>query len=242
MKRALDSKGFEIVEAVYSAKEIEEILQILMSKKLGNGFGVRTFLFDNPDIANKIFTSKLIEIIQRIVSNCNKSIKSIYFDKPPNANWIVNWHQDLTINLLPTRQKIAQGYKNWRTIKDRTVVQPNLTLLESIFTIRIHLDDCSKENGALRVIEGSHKKGCVNIKQWMINKEGVEHICEVKKGGVLIMKPLLLHSSRRTENQKNRRVIHIEFTEKALPDGLNWREKVAVRNTSENEMCASCGE
>ena len=59
------------------------------------------------------------------------------------------------------------------------------------------------------------------MKEWLKNKEGVERICEVNKGGILIMKPLILHSSKRTENQKNRRVIHIEFTDKELPIGLN---------------------
>jgi len=60
----------------------------------------------------------------------------------------------------------------------------------------------------------------------MKNKDGTEKICEVKKGGVLIMKPLILHASKRTENQKNRRVIHVEFTDQELPNGLNWNEKI----------------
>lgn len=99
-------------------------------------------------------------------------------------------------------------------------------MLESIFTIRIHLDDCTKENGALRLIEGSHKKGVIQISDWIVNKEGTETICEVNKGGVLIMKPLTLHASRRSENEQNRRVIHIEFTDQELPDGLGWKELI----------------
>lgn len=223
--KILENKGFEIIENVYSKKEVNEILQIVASKKIENKFGVRAFLMDHPEIVSKIFTKKLIDIIHTIAPNCNKSIKSIYFDKPPHANWIVNWHQDLTINLVEKR--VTQGFKNWRTNNERTIVQPNKEMLESIFTIRIHLDDCTKENGALRVIENSHNSGVIEIKDWMIRKEGVESICEVKKGGVLIMKPLLLHSSKRTENQKRRRVIHIEFTDKELPNGLQWKEKIA---------------
>lgn len=226
MESQLNQKGFEIIEVVYSEKEVDEILQILKSKGIENKFGVREFLVDNPEIKEKVFTKNLIRIINRIAPNCNKSIKSIYFDKPPNANWIVNWHQDLTINL--TNRQEVEGYKNWRVKDGRTVVQANREMLESIFTIRIHLDDCEKENGALRVIENSHKKGIIFLKEWMSNKEGIERVCEVKKGGVLIMKPLILHSSRRTENQRNRRVIHIEFTDKELPLGLNWKEKIGI--------------
>ncbi|MGE8292195.1 MAG: phytanoyl-CoA dioxygenase, partial [Sphingobacterium sp.] len=32
--------------------------------------------------------------------------------------------------------------------------------------------------------------------------------CPVAEGGIMIMKPLLLHSSKRTSNNKHRRVIH----------------------------------
>ena len=224
MKNQLDEKGFVIVDDIYCKKEIDDMLEIIESTGVENKFGVREFLFIAPEIAEKIFTSNLRNIINSIAPNCTKSIKSIYFDKPPSANWIVNWHQDLTINL--SNKKEVPNYKNWRETNDRTIVQPDRKLLENIFTIRMHLDDCTKENGALRVIEKSHIKGVIEIKEWMNNKEGVEKICEVKKGGILIMKPLILHASKRTENQKNRRVIHVEFTDQELPNGLNWKEKI----------------
>ena len=142
MASSLKQKGFEIIENVYSEKEVNEILQILRSKGLEKKFGIREFLVDNPVIREKIFTKKLLEIIERISLTCDKSIKSIYFDKPPNANWVVNWHQDLTINLR--NKKEVENFKNWRVTKERIVVQPNRQMLESIFTIRIHLGMCMK--------------------------------------------------------------------------------------------------
>ena len=224
MKTELDKRGYTIIESIYSNKEVDEILSYLDSKNFSGQFGVREFLYQNSDIAKKVFTKKLLEVIKQIAPNCKKSIKSIYFDKPPSSNWIVNWHQDLTVN-LQNRLEI-NGYKNWRENDERIVAQPNKELLESIFTIRIHLDDCTKENGALRVIEESHLNGAIDITEWIKTKIGQERICEVTKGGVLIMKPLVLHSSRRTENRMNRRVIHIEFTDQELPIGLKWKERV----------------
>jgi len=229
MESDLTQKGFEIIENVYSKVELNDIIQLIESKEIGDKFGVREFLVYNPDIADKIFTKKLLSIIKSISPNCNQSIKSIYFDKPPNANWIVNWHQDLTINL--TNRKEVVGFKNWRTNQVRTVVQPSREILERIFTIRVYLDDCTKENGALRVIENSHKNGIIEVKDWINHKTGIEKICEVKAGGILMMKPLILHSSRRTENQKNRRVIHIEFTDSELSNGLRWKEKMTLCKT-----------
>ena len=140
---------------------------------------------------------------------------------------MVNWHQDLTIKLKNRTE--ATDFKNWRETKDRIVVQPDKPLLDSIFTIRIHLDDCTKDNGALRIIRQSHKKGIIEISDWLKHKEGEEVICELNKGGVVLMKPLTLHSSRRTENDRKRRVIHIEFTNQELPNELEWKESIEFR-------------
>ncbi|WP_262711698.1 phytanoyl-CoA dioxygenase family protein [Pedobacter kyonggii] len=91
------------------------------------------------------------------------------------------------------------------------------------FTIRIHLDDTTEENGALKVIANSHSKGIYRPEtiNWNIEKE---ISCNIKRGGVMIMKPLLLHSSSRTSNNKKRRVIHLEFSNKILPKELKWSE------------------
>jgi len=44
----------------------------------------------------------------------------------------------------------------------------------------------------------------------------------------MLMKPLLLHSSGRTVNNNQRRVVHIEFSRQPLPDGLQWAEQLPV--------------
>ncbi|MFK7937708.1 MAG: phytanoyl-CoA dioxygenase family protein [Saprospiraceae bacterium] len=219
-------QGFQTLPNIYSPSEVTNILTTLKNSNISQQFGVREILLKQPALQPLIFNQKLRALIRQIAPNCNKSIKSIYFDKPPHANWIVNWHQDLTINLQEKKEVV--GYKNWRVKAERTVVQPNRELLENIFTLRIHLDDCTVKNGALRVIERSHQNGVIPIKDWMQKKEGTERICEVPRGGVLLMRPLLLHASRRTENQQSRRVIHIECCDLELPNGLNWKEKVAV--------------
>ncbi len=223
MLAELDQNGFLIKENIYSEEEVIKLIDLINQEELEYQFGIREFLINRPHITEKVFNPNLIQLIKQISPNCQKAIKSIYFNKPPNANWIVNWHQDLTINLINKDE--IKGYKNWRETKDRVVVQPPIQILENIFTIRIHLDDCTIQNGALRVIKGSHKNGIIDMKEGKENNE--IDICEVDKGGVLIMRPLILHSSKRTENNQNRRVIHIEFTSSKLPENLKWKEKVS---------------
>ncbi|MCT4582397.1 MAG: phytanoyl-CoA dioxygenase family protein [Flavobacteriales bacterium] len=226
MNDQLAHKGYYILDNIYTVNEINTIIQLIDRSSLGSNFGEREFLIKYPEITKKVFNSNLIQLIKKIAPKCNSVIKSIYFDKPPNANWVVNWHQDLTINLM-NKANIA-GYKNWRENKERVIVQPDQEFLESIFTIRIHLDNCTHENGALSVIDGSHKKGIININNWLQDKKGPKVICEVPQGGILIMKPLLLHASKRTKNLENRRVIHLEFTDKMLPAPLEWKEAINI--------------
>jgi ectoine hydroxylase-related dioxygenase (phytanoyl-CoA dioxygenase family) len=76
----------------------------------------------------------------------------------------------------------------------------------------------------LRIVPKSHKE-VLEIKNLPADFFQNEVICEVPKGGVLIMKPLVWHSSKRTENNENRRVIHIELSNMILPEPLAWAER-----------------
>jgi ectoine hydroxylase-related dioxygenase (phytanoyl-CoA dioxygenase family) len=239
----LSENGFSIVENIYSEKEIEAILNVIDTESKDNWrfrknkdlFAIRCFLKEIPTLNALIFNENLRQIIHNLNPKY-RVVKSIYFDKPPRNNWDVNWHQDLTIS-VSNKDKIAQniecieipkafgteGYKNWLPKDDYYSVQPTSDILEDIVTIRIHLDDCNVQNGALRVLPKSH----LHIHDYALldktfDKEEV--ICEVKKGGILMMKPLIFHSSKRTENAASRRVIHIEFSSKVLPKPLIWHE------------------
>jgi ectoine hydroxylase-related dioxygenase (phytanoyl-CoA dioxygenase family) len=95
-----------------------------------------------------------------------------------------------------------------------------------MLTIRLHLDDALEANGALRVLPGSHRCGRMSdegIEKWARSEEAVT--CEVRKGGVLAMRPLLLHSSLPSQQHQpgeHRRIIHLEFASGNLPNGLEW--------------------
>ncbi|WP_231635004.1 phytanoyl-CoA dioxygenase family protein [Pedobacter sp. PACM 27299] len=123
------------------------------------------------------------------------------------------------------RKVELDGYSKWTVKQDQFSVQPPLDILKQSFTVRIHLDDTDENNGALRVIPGSHLNGIYRVEDidWSFE---TEHTCEVTKGGIMIMKPLLLHSSSRSINNNKRRVIHIEFCNQELHEELEWAERM----------------
>ena len=227
--QSLQEKGYAIIEAVFTPEEIGRMIEEMANvdverptfRKTDDLFAVRRFLKEVPEMGGLIFTPRLDALIKAYIGEDYFPVKSIYFDKPEKSNWFVAWHQDLTIS-VDKRMEIP-GFGPWTVKQDQFAVQPPLDILENIFTIRIHLDDTDEYNGALKVIPGSHAKGIYRPETIDWTKE-TEAVCRVPAGGVMIMRPLLLHSSNRTINNHKRRVIHIEFSNRALPEGLQWAE------------------
>lgn len=146
------------------------------------------------------------------------------------SNWFVAYHQDLTISV--DKKVETENFGPWTVKQNQFAVQPPLEILKSNFTIRIHLDDTDEQNGALKVIPKSHN--AIYRPETIDWEKESEVVCNVNKGGIMIMKPLLLHSSGRTTNNKKRRVIHIEFGNQNLPQNLNWSEYLNFENTFVN--------
>lgn len=233
IKNQLEENGFLTLENIYSINEIEELISLIEKvdnnnptfRKTKDLFAIRQFHKEIPSTLSLIFNKNLKKVIQEIGGNDYFISKSIYFDKPKESNWFVSYHQDLTISVDQKMQ--LEGFQNWTNKQNQFAVQPPLSILENNFTIRIHLDDTTSENGALKVINQSHLKGIYRPENIDFNVEK-ETFCEVKKGGVMLMKPLLLHASNRTTNQQRRRIIHIEFSNQLLPNELNWSEKTEI--------------
>lgn len=228
-QQEIATNGFTIIENIYSDKEVDSLTALIQQadssnetfRKTKDLFAIRQFLKEVPDVAPAIFTPSLMSMINELFGEGYRAVKSIYFDKPGDSNWFVSYHQDLTISVKEKAD--VPGFGPWTVKQQQYAVQPPLTVLESNITIRIHLDDTDEHNGALRVIPGSHRKGIYRPETIDWSKE-TEVSCKVRRGGMMIMRPLLLHASSRTTNNHKRRVIHIEFSNQRLPAPLQWSE------------------
>jgi ectoine hydroxylase-related dioxygenase (phytanoyl-CoA dioxygenase family) len=233
-KKNLTSLGFAVVDNIYSSEEINQIAHAISSvdsscetfRKSEDLFAIRQFLKEIPEVTELVFNDNLVALLNTVFTDDYFITKSIYFDKPEKSNWFVSYHQDLTISV--DKRIDLKGWGPWTVKQNQFAVQPPLNFLENNFTIRIHLDTTTKDNGALKVMPGSHLKGIYRPETIDWTREE-EMICEVPAGGIMFMSPLLLHSSGRTVNNSKRRVIHIEFSKEQLPHGVEWAEYLTIK-------------
>ncbi len=230
---SFNCNGFACVNDFFSEDEVVELIDVIEQanqfkstyRRSGDLFAIRQFLKEVPNAFDSIFNSSLKQLLLQFFGNQYFVSKSIYFDKPGQSNWFVAYHQDLTISV---DQKLdITDFGPWTIKQNQFAVQPPVDILLDNFTVRIHLDNTTADNGALKVLSGSHLKGIRRIETLNIEQEH-EVVCEVNRGGVMFMHPLIFHASGRTVNHNQRRVIHIEFSKALLPAGLNWSEKQLI--------------
>jgi len=136
--------------------------------------------------------------------------RATLFDKSEHSNWLVTWHQDTA---LPVARRVDDpSWGPWST-KGRVLhaIAP-AAALETIVALRVHLDNSTRDNGPLRVLPGTHAHG-------VLSRAGISSLvdttapadCVCSAGGVVGMRPLLVHSSSKARDAQPRRVLHIEY-------------------------------
>ncbi len=118
------------------------------------------------------------------------------------------------------------GYGPWTVKAGVQHVRPPADTLAHARRSHTHLDDCEEQNGALRVLPGTHRQGRLRAEHMELAQvETAPVICSVGCGGAVLMKPLLLHASSAAQEPSHRRVIHIDYAAAKLPSGLSWLTK-----------------
>lgn len=211
--------GFELVAGLVGEAERRELLDAV---GVVDAAGRRNMLAV-PAVTALATSQKLLELVRCHTGGAPRPVRAIWFNKSAEANWLVAWHQDLAIAV---RERIeTPGFEAWSVKEGVPHVQPPAAVLERMLTVRIHLDDADERNGALRVIAGSHRLGRLDAEQIAnLREERGETLCAAAAGDALLMRPLLLHASGRSTNDRPRRVLHLEYAGEDLPGGLGWNE------------------
>ena len=224
----LRTDGFTILRGAFSLPEVSALIAgwesacressdtILRAGE--TPYGARHVLDVWPGAADAAKAAPLREAVCDVLGKGAGLVRVLFFDKPPGNSWALPWHKDLTIAV---REHVGGEVFAKPTVKAGVPhVEASLEFLQRMLTARVHLDDADAENGALRVLVGSHHTGKA------LKHEGLaEELIEVSAGDVLLMQPLLAHASSnsREGTERHRRVLHLEFAADAeLLGGYEW--------------------
>jgi len=216
--------GYSILKGVLSHPECDLIARSVENASSFGRAGARN-LMSNPVIANLAFDSRLLEIAAESLGSNAIPFRATLFEKSPAANWHVLWHQD---RALPMSQRFDScEWGPWTTKAGVLYALAPPWALKTVLALRVHLDASTPSNGPLQVIPNSHEAGILSpgaIKR--LTSTRAAETCTVGRGGILVMRPLLLHSSTKAVCDDPRRVIHIEYAER-LDFGTGLRLGVA---------------
>jgi hypothetical protein len=236
----LAGDGFVLVHEVLDAAAVEGLRRVVAEIANAHEHNGRAYAARNllrvaaiAELArSEVVAGMVREALEELGSDTTRptrlagptAVRGLLFNKVAEANWAVPWHQDLTIAVRQRRE--APGFGPW-SVKDGVVhVQPPDEVISRMLAVRLHLDDADAENGALRVIPGSHREGRLSaesIGRWTTSREAVT--VEAPAGSALLMRPHLLHASSPADRPEQRRVIHLEYAAERLPFGLEWNER-----------------
>jgi ectoine hydroxylase-related dioxygenase (phytanoyl-CoA dioxygenase family) len=164
----------------------------------------------NSSVAALARDGRLTALAQAILGATALPFRATLFDKSPTSNWLVVWHQDTALPLRVRRE--VPGWGPW-SIKDGVnYAHAPASALQQVLALRLHLDDSAALNGPLRVLPGTHTHGVLNdaaLHELSTQIPAVD--CLVPPGGILLMRPLVVHASSKSQSNAPRRVLHIEY-------------------------------
>ncbi len=217
MTGSFDDDGFAVLPALLSDAELARI-DAAMARRSEVG---------SRDLLNEPWCAALAGRIQDDVRlttalpGTHVAVQCTSFEKSVERNWLVPVHQDVAIPVAARFAHPALG--GWSSKSGTWFVQPPVDLLEQLVAVRLHVDDCGVEDGALNVVAGSHRHGRLADADAVALRDAVGTVaCLVPRGGAMLLRPLLLHASSKATGASRRRVLHFLFGPRGLPCGLRW--------------------
>jgi ectoine hydroxylase-related dioxygenase (phytanoyl-CoA dioxygenase family) len=219
----LIDQGYAAHTGVFSRDEMRSIAASLETADLPRSRAGARHALSCESVSRLAGDSRLIELASRWLGAPAIPFKATLFDKSPDANWLVAWHQDTALPMEARSE--AQGWGPWSDKYGVTYAHAPARVLEKVVALRVHLDDSTAENGPLRVLPGTHTRGVLADEQvYELAKRIAPVDCHVEAGGILAMRPLIVHASSKIAAPVSRRVLHFEYAASLEPEpGLRLR-------------------
>lgn len=211
VRAAVDKNGFAIVSGVLNPGEVSSLLRNLEGPSQRHTRAGIRHLMASAHVASLASDIRLLEIACEILGSEAFPFRATLFDKSQDANWLVVWHQDTALPLRCRNE--TPGWGPWSVKEGINYAHAPTHALNQVIALRVHLDDSTEHNGPLRVLPGTHTLGVLTDDEvFRLSVESPATDCLATRGSVLAMRPLLIHSSSKSQNDAPRRILHIEYS------------------------------
>jgi ectoine hydroxylase-related dioxygenase (phytanoyl-CoA dioxygenase family) len=209
-RETIEENGFDVIPGLFSSDCMDRLLEAVdrLAPRRSRA-GIRHALGLAP-VAGIARQTQVIGLARAVIGPDAFPFRATLFDKSPQSNWLVVWHQDTA---LPLRERIdVPGWGPWSVKEGIRYAHGPAAALSQVLAVRIHLDDSNIENGPLRVLPRTHRLGVLSddtLHELSMEIGAVD--CVVPKGGVVVIRPLVVHASSKSQVGAPRRVLHIEY-------------------------------
>lgn len=160
-------------------------------------------------------------IAAQALDDSPQPVRAILFDKTPDANWSLVWHQD---RVVAVRERVeVEGFGPWSRKHGALHVAPPFEVLRAMITLRVHIDPVTQTNAPLLIAPRSHRLGRIPEIEIpaAVARCGVA-TCLAEPGDVWAYATPILHASERATKPSHRRVLQVDYAVGELPGGLAW--------------------
>jgi len=204
--------GYSIEQNIFSPIECDGFIGALTESPIQRSRAGARHLMANSAVSALAADQRLLAIAEKEIGAQAIPFRATLFDKSWQANWLVAWHQDTALPLASRFD--SPGWGPWSEKGGIIYSHAPEWALSRFLARRVYLDRSTNENGQLRVVPGSHKAGVLTDAEVCEYVQAHGHVeCLVLRGGVLTMRPLLIHASSKSQSRSPRRVLHIEYTD-----------------------------
>jgi Phytanoyl-CoA dioxygenase (PhyH) len=202
--------GYSIAERIFDGAEMARILEALDHADRGRTRAGARHVLSMTAVRELAFDPRLMSMAVRFVGQTAVPFRATLFDKSGTANWLVAWHQD---TVLPLRNRCEdRRWGPWSVKAGVLCARAPASALGDVVALRLHLDDSTVSNGPLRVLPGTHNRGILTAAEIENVARDVAPVdCLASAGGVVVMRPLVVHASSKVKDGQPRRVLHIEY-------------------------------
>lgn len=218
-RHALDSQGAARIDACLDEGQLAELETALLNVP-EHLAGVR--IAGNADLSRLLQASGAIGRVASKAFDADAfPVRAVLFDKGPGNNWSLAWHQDRTIVVNERRE--TPGFGPWSLKAGLQHVAPPFEILETMKTVRVHLDPVDEDNAPLMIIPTSHERGRLSEAEVAkVARDGPTQSCLAERGDIWVYSTPIVHGSKLAARPRRRRVLQVDYSAAQLPGGLEW--------------------